>query len=132
MKNVIKYQIPPFLWILLIYYLSSQSNFHFKFKIPPGTDKIVHAVIYFVLCWLTRRAFFHQRTFPLLRTYALMGALIFSAVYGLLDEYHQSFVPGRSVEFYDFLADFGGALLYAAIFWLFERRSGDTERERES
>lgn len=61
-----------------------------------------------------------------------MGAFIFSAVYGLMDEYHQSFVPGRTVDFYDFLADCGGALLYTAIFWLFQRRNGDTERVAQS
>lgn len=55
-----------------------------------------------------------------------MGAFVFSAAYGVLDEYHQSFVPGRSVEFYDFLADCGGALLYTAIFWLVQRRNGDS------
>jgi len=78
-----------------------------------------------------RRAFFHQKTFPLLRDYALMGAFIFSAVYGLLDEYHQSFVPGRSVDFYDFLADCGGALLYCALFWLLQRRNGNAEQAGE-
>lgn len=61
-----------------------------------------------------------------------MGAFIFSAVYGLMDEYHQSFVPGRTVDFYDFLADCGGALLYTAIFWLFQRRNGDRERVAQS
>lgn len=76
-----------------------------------------------------RRAFFHQNTFPLLRSHALMGAFIFSVVYGLMDEYHQRSVPNRSVDFYDFLADAGGALLYVAIFWLRNRRS-DIERDR--
>ena len=57
-----------------------------------------------------------------------MGALIFSAVYGVLDEYHQGFVPGRSVEFYDFLADCGGALLYTSIFWLVQLRNGDSDQ----
>lgn len=61
-----------------------------------------------------------------------MGAFIFSAVYGILDEYHQSFVPGRSVEFYDFLADCGGALLYISIFWLVQRRNGKSAQLPES
>jgi VanZ family protein len=108
--------------------LSSKSTFYFRFRVPPGSDKIAHAFIYFVLCWLTRRAFFHQKTFPLLRDYALMGAFVFSAVYGVLDEYHQSFVPGRSVDFHDFLADCGGALLYSALFWLLQRRNGGKEQ----
>ena len=35
------------------------------------------------------------------------------ALYGVLDEFHQYFVPGRSVEFYDALADATGGLLGA-------------------
>lgn len=113
----------------MIYVLSSISNFHIRLdKIPQGTDKIIHAVIYFILCLFIRRAFFYQNRFPLLKSYALMGAFIFSVVYGLLDEYHQRSVPNRSVDFYDFLADAGGALLYVAIFWL-RNRQDDNGRE---
>jgi VanZ family protein len=132
LKNFVKYQLPPILWIVLIYFLSSLSNFHVRFKIPPGTDKFVHAVIYFVLCWLTRRAFFVQERFSSIRRYALMGAFIFSVVYGALDEYHQGFVPGRTVDAYDLMADAGGALLFVAVYWLLQRRNGSAKQLSES
>jgi len=37
--------------------------------------------------------------------------LIVVMLYGGMDEFHQHFVPGRSVDVYDFLADTIGALI---------------------
>lgn len=42
---------------------------------------------------------------------ALAGWWLGVATYGLLDEFHQSFVPGRTASGQDFLADAAGALL---------------------
>jgi len=116
-----KYQLPPLLWVVIIYFLSAIPSSQLNFKLPPGSDKVVHAFIYFVLCWLARRAFYNQTSFLMLRNSSFLGAFIFSVVYGLLDEYHQTFVPGRDADFYDLLADTGGALLYVAIAWLVHR-----------
>lgn len=118
MKNVLKYQLPPLLWIALIYVLSSIPKFQESLHVPLGFDKIIHAVMFFVLCLLVRRAFIHQEYFLLLRDHALLGAAIFSIVYGILDEYHQQFTPGRIPDLYDVLADAGGTLLYVGVFLL--------------
>lgn len=115
MKSLLKYQIPPLVWVILIYLLSAIPNIHLTFKAPPGVDKIVHAILYFVLCWLVWRAFHYQSTLPMVRNSAFLGAFIFCVAYGFLDEYHQTFVPGRSSDFYDVIADTGGALLFVAI-----------------
>jgi VanZ family protein len=127
-----KFQLPPVLWVVLIYVLSAIPGAHFKFKLPPGTDKVVHAIIYFVLCWLVRRAFYNQNNFLMLRNGSFLGAFIFTVVYGLLDEYHQTFVPGRTADFYDLLADTGGALLYVAIAWMIQRPDGADQAESKS
>lgn len=127
-----KYQLPPVLWVVIIYFLSAIPSSQLRFKFPPGTDKVVHAVIYFVLCWLARRAFYHQNSFPMLRNSSFMGAFIFSVVYGLLDEYHQKFVPGRDADFYDLLANAGGALLYVAIASMLHRPGGVDRENSES
>ena len=123
MKNFAKYQLPPILWLLLIFLLSAAPYLHLRIKTPPGTDKIVHAFIYFVLCWLSRRAFFHQSAIPAFRRSATLGAFVFTVVYGVLDEYHQAFVPGRTADIYDLMADAGGALLFVAILWLRQPRT---------
>jgi VanZ family protein len=45
----------------------------------------------------------------------LLSALI-AAIYGALDEYHQYFVPNRSSEFLDWVADLIGVII--AVFLL--------------
>ena len=44
-----------------------------------------------------------------------LSAIVLSTVYGLTDEWHQSFVPGRSPAWDDVAADFAGALAGAAL-----------------
>ena len=41
--------------------------------------------------------------------------VIIASIYGMFDEIHQMFVPGRSAEFLDWLADFGGSLVAVLI-----------------
>ena len=130
MKGVLKYQIPPLVWVIVIYLLSAIPNIHLTFKTPPGTDKLVHAILYFVLCWLVWRAFHYQVSLPMMRNSALLGAFIFCVAYGFLDEYHQTFTPGRDSDFYDVIADTGGALLFVAIASLRSRHRDKDERNR--
>ena len=41
---------------------------------------------------------------------ATLGSIVFSFIYACLDEYHQTFVPGRGGAFSDVLIDMRGAL----------------------
>lgn len=113
--RLLKYQFPPVLWAILIYFFSTIPNLNVILNIPAGADKIVHAGLYFILCWLTWRAFHEQHSFLILKNGAMLGAFIFCLVYGMLDEYHKSFMPGRIPEFYNVVADTGGALLFIAV-----------------
>ena len=45
-------------------------------------------------------------------------ALVLATLYGVTDEFHQMFVPGRTADRYDVLADGIGATLGVAIGWL--------------
>lgn len=50
----------------------------------------------------------------------LLFAVVIATFYGLTDEFHQSFVPHRSVEIKDIIVDFLGATVGAlAIVWWF-------------
>ncbi len=70
----------------------------------PGDDKVVHAALYGVLGGLLRVAL--GRSGP---------AIALAAAYGVSDELHQSFVPGRDADAFDWLADVAGAALGAAL-----------------
>jgi len=48
---------------------------------------------------------------------AIAAAWIICAVYGASDEFHQSFVPGRAVEFRDWRNDVTGAALALGAVW---------------
>jgi VanZ family protein len=45
-------------------------------------------------------------------------ALAIAAAYGIFDELHQSFVPGRSADILDWFADVCGALIGIGACWL--------------
>lgn len=75
----------------------------------PLRDKVVHFVEYAMLGFLV--AFAVRRTWPkerILRT-ALFSVWVAFA-WGVLDELHQAFVPGRSGDALDLIADFAGAV----------------------
>ena len=131
MTNVLKYQLPPLLWILVTFIFAYFPDLFFSSKLPPGTDKIVHAGVYFILCWLVRRAFYHQEVFPQLKKSSILGAFIFSCVYGILDEFHQDFLPGRPSDMYGLVAGASGALLYVAIASMVSQRKNGGRAEPE-
>ncbi len=102
---------PVVLLVGFEFYLSSQSMLP---EIPfvgrlSGFDKIEHAGYFFLVGLLAVRAARFYEGWAAWRTALtlLPGALAL----GVLDEFHQSFVPGRSVEAGDVAADVAGVLL---------------------
>lgn len=51
----------------------------------------------------------------------IFQALLFLAVFGAFDEYHQSFVPGRSARIADVMIDFIGGLSGLFVWWNLKR-----------
>lgn len=45
---------------------------------------------------------------------AVLGAIVISSLYGVSDEYHQMFVPGRSFDVLDIVADTIGSVVGAS------------------
>ena len=58
-----------------------------------------------VLAWWAMRP--HPR--------AVLGAWLVAAVFGALDEWHQSFTPGRAVEFADWLVDASAGAAFVLV-----------------
>ena len=65
---------------------------------------------YFVLAWLVYSAFF--RTAKLNGIKRVLAVLFIVSIYGVSDEFHQYFVPGRSCDFLDWGADTLGATMF--------------------
>jgi VanZ family protein len=86
----------------------------------PYADKLLHAAAYGLLAILFFRAY--CTIWP--PRFAVAGLSILSAgLYGALDELHQSFVPVRSAEGFDLLADFFGAGVGMLLYWRYARRT---------
>jgi VanZ family protein len=56
--------------------------------------------------------------------------LVFATLYGLTDEWHQSFVPGRSAAVADALADMVGAIVGSAAWLMLWARINKTKTPR--
>ena len=109
---------PALLWAAAIFALSSRST------VPgpeiPGLDKAAHFGAYGLLGVLLARG---ALAWPL----ALPWALALSWAYGAADEVHQMFVPGRSPDWRDWVADALGA---AAGIYLYRRWHARRRRAR--
>ena len=90
----------------LIFYLSSQHTIPFV-KLPGYFDKVAHLCAYVPLSFM----FFLSMQKSGMRKYVFAAAFLTACIYGITDEFHQSFVPGRTPEFGDFIADTIGAYL---------------------
>ncbi|MDR3002445.1 MAG: VanZ family protein [Fibromonadaceae bacterium] len=128
MKKDILRKIPAILIMVGIFYLSSLPGNDPFLNSVKLSSRIKHIIAYFVLgisfcVWIPYRKWFEKPVFWCLLVIALC------TVFGIVDEFHQSFVPGRSCEsfvcfskdlqklkfsagnFHDIVSDFiGGAI----------------------
>ena len=77
----------------------------------PGQDKLFHLVVFGALGFLVMGTL--QPPQNGYRQQQLWWVAVAVMLYGISDEFHQYFVPGRSVDVYDVLADALGGLLGA-------------------
>jgi VanZ family protein len=88
------------------------------------SDKLIHAVVYLILFILFFYSLKYQTKSVKLRNNAIMFAGIFSALYGVTDEIHQRFVPMRSCELSDWIADVTGVFIgIVLVKFVTERKS---------
>lgn len=81
----------------------------------PHVDKVAHLFEYALLGWLALGAFLPGTAGLLSAGEAVAAAVLFAAFYGGLDEVHQSYVPGRELDFADLFADVTGAAVAALV-----------------
>jgi VanZ family protein len=95
------------LYCSFIYWLSSKSAIPMPMLFL-HQDKLHHLGAYFMMGVLAWRCF---RLF--LSTPRVVGlcSVIFCSIYGISDEWHQSFVEGRTADILDWVADTVGAVI---------------------
>jgi len=106
--------VPAFLYAVLIFSLSHQSN-------PPGTDLIPDHISHFLeyaifaltLGWGVTSGFH----LPLTSKSVIFVGVI-AGLYALSDEFHQSFVPNREASLWDLAMDVLGAVACLGVVWV--------------
>lgn len=71
-------------------------------------DKLHHFTAYFLMGTLASRTFRHFVKPPFILA---IVSLVFCSLYGISDEWHQSFVEGRQADAWDWVADTFGAFM---------------------
>jgi VanZ family protein len=116
--------LPPLAWAAVLFALSSGSGPAFAPPFP-NIDKLEHAGAYSLLGFLVARAC--GGTWPLSAMATVLAGGFAAAFYGVSDEIHQSFTPGRMVEAADALADAFGGFAGAFSFVLVSKWRGQAE-----
>jgi len=107
---------PAIGWAMVLFLLSSLSDsdlstFTFSF---PFDDKVMHLALYSVLGGTLQFGRLSSNS-----GLAHWTVIAIGIIYGVSDEWHQSFVPGRNPSAADLLADTIGVLMgYTLTYWL--------------
>lgn len=105
---------PVLVWAAAIFAASSRSDTGLAGRIP---DWLTHGIAYGVLSLLLARALAGGFGAPLATGTAVLAVALATA-YGVSDELHQSFVPGRDASAADVLKDLAGAAVGAGAYRL--------------
>ncbi len=106
-------------WMAGIFYLSHQPTLDTP-SLFENQDKVMHAGAYGLLAMLILGAM--PLRLPGYTRAQMWFSVVIASLYGISDEFHQSFIPGRSPEVGDWMADTAGALLAALLLAQLSRR----------
>ena len=114
-ENRFKYLLIPLIlyWIALFIGTTLPSQKYVQFF--DISDKIKHFSAYLGLAVLLGLNLHFQEKWKSFAQHYLSYTFIICTAYGLIDEIHQIFVPNRSAEFLDWVADLSGAILGVLI-----------------
>jgi hypothetical protein len=113
--------VPMLTVMATIFLLSHQSGDSISLPNIIEIDKIAHALIYGILAATTLYAIFPYK-FTTNRLVTCASVALFCLLYGLSDEFHQSFIAGRESSVADVAADFLGATLTVLLWrWQYKK-----------
>lgn len=116
-QSTLKYlaKIPTLFCSMGIFYFSSLPQAPFVMTTFQWQDKIFHFFAYFFYgATLALAVHDHVRKNAKKN---ILWILIIGCLYALSDEFHQSFVPGRTSEIGDIIADCLGICMAVMVYW---------------
>ncbi len=117
----IGYRLPVLGFCIFIFWQSSNSGL-IEAPLFPYDDKVMHFLAYGLLSILALRDLQEEKPFWSTSKIRLI-AVLFSSLYGLSDEVHQSFVPERFASIGDFIADCFGSIVGGISYQKFSNRT---------
>ena len=120
-----KHYLPPLMLMVLIFILSSipmdGESEHLKFlmELKPTVQNLLHIPLFGLLAYLWLNAL-TKNGCPAKKK--LIITIIITVSYGLLDEFHQTFVPGRHGSLIDILLNLVGILMGILFFSFYRSR----------
>lgn len=128
--NKFKYHIP---YIIITIGIFSFSSFPGD-KLPDLTfefsDKLIHFSVYLMLMISFFIAIYNSNEKNFLKKNPIISSLIITVIYGATDEIHQYFVPNRSCDIWDFVANTLGALLAGYFIFIYlKKKQNNTLQE---
>ncbi len=121
MKNVNLRIILPlsfFLFISFIIYLADTADYNFAFRVIgsiPNGDKLMHGLLYGVMALLLNYGL-NFKSKKIFGFNMQVGAMIILTFAGL-EEMTQYWLPSRTCDIFDFVADVVGVVLLSMIVW---------------
>ena len=121
-----KYWVPSLLYMVLIFAVSSMKQPSLpmpKFEWL-AIDKLYHFIEYAILGILLTWAFVKAKPSVVPSKLIWLIAAVLSILYGASDEWHQTFVPGRSATLADWIADVFGSIAGVLAVYLYYKKKG--------
>ena len=126
----VRTKLPALVWAGVIFILSSVPSGSIPKLFILSYDKLIHATIFFILGLFVYQALEPTTRSPLFDWKRAVMALVIVVLYGGLDEFHQHFIPGRTPDINDAMADaFGGLISVVASYFLARLRLVKVQRK---
>lgn len=113
--------VPMIVVMGTIFFLSHKSGDEIDLPDFAYSDLVAHMLIYGLLgatilyAWGDRKKLYPFKV--------VLCTVLACLLYGISDEFHQSFIPGRYVSGMDVLADTVGAILVCGLWWFSSKKS---------
>ena len=113
------YWLPTLSYCVIIFGLSALPK-TVSIPSPYGFDKVLHIMEYGILGFLLARSLVNSKARVSKRVLIILVVGLATS-YGISDEIHQAFIPGRNASAWDVVADCLGGVMGALIYARFVR-----------
>ncbi|MEA2115337.1 MAG: VanZ family protein [Thermodesulfobacteriota bacterium] len=110
----------------IIFFLSNQPGDSLDLPDIPDLDKGLHCMVYGVLA-LSALFAVPEYKYQASPFWVSLLVVLFCLLYGISDEFHQSFIPGRFPSVLDLVADTIGAMIVVLV-WFRMKKQGSRAR----